>query len=100
MTEEKILQIKSWPKFFRAIVDGSKKHDVRDKTEYDFYVGQLLNLQEYDPFEGKYTGAECIVKVTYITSNETPCAFSSGGLDKKLCILSYELVLAKDIENE
>jgi uncharacterized protein YqfB (UPF0267 family) len=88
-----MLKIKSWPVFFEAIVKGLKKHDVRDMTEYDFKVGDILELQEYDPFKGAYTGRTVCVEITYITSHQTPCAFSSGGLDKKLCILSYELVL-------
>jgi hypothetical protein len=84
--------LKSWPAFFQAIVDGSKKHDVRDITEYNFKIGDIVLLQEYDPFAGKYTGRTQCVKITYITSKFTPCAFSSAVLAKNFAILSFELV--------
>ena len=84
--------LKSWPVYFQAIKNSSKKHDVRDITEYDFKVGDFINLQEYDPFEGVYTGRNQLVRITYITSRNTPCAFSSAVLDKNFGILSYELV--------
>jgi len=32
------------------------------------------------------------VEITYITSNNTPCAFSSAVLDKDYCILSLRLM--------
>lgn len=85
-----MLELKSWPVFFQAIADGIKKHDVRDKTEHNFKVDDVICLLEYDPFKAAYTGRSIKVQITYITSNDSPCAFSSGGLDKKLCILSYE----------
>lgn len=87
----KIHTCKSWPHFFDAIVKGDKKHDLRH-NDRDFAIGDILLLQRYDPFAGKYTGEECKVKVTYITSNDTPCAFSSAVLDRSYCILSLELL--------
>lgn len=78
---------KSWPVFFQAIRNGYKTHDLR-KKDRNFKVGDTIILQEYDPFHGKYTGQECVAEITYITSNETPCAFSSAVLDKDYCILS------------
>lgn len=91
MTEPKY-EIKSWPQFFQPIVDGAKKHDMRDKTERDYQVGDILRLCEYDPFGGQYTGRYQDVKITFITSNDTPCAFSSAMLAKPAAILSFELV--------
>lgn len=85
-------KVKSWPQYFRPIVEGSKKHDMRDMDEREYSVGDVLTLQEYDPFGGGYTGYEQDVKVTYITSRETPCAFSSAMLDRRGCILSFERV--------
>lgn len=32
------------------------------------------------------------MKITYITSRDTPCAFSSAALDKNYCILSLEKI--------
>jgi hypothetical protein len=85
-------ELKSWKHFFEAIANGSKKHDVRSLKDRSYKVGEVLLLKEYDPFEGTYTGREQKVRVTFITSRDTPCAFSSGGLDPNLAILSLELV--------
>lgn len=87
-----MLELKSWPVFFQAIREGIKKHDLRDARDHHFFVGQELLLKEYDPFAGAYTGEVETVRVTYITSRETPCALSSAVLDKGYAILSLELV--------
>lgn len=82
--------VKSWPKYFQPILDGIKKHDMRNMKDREYKVGDILNLQEYDPFEGKYTGREAKFRITYITSRATPCALSSAMLDDNGCILSLE----------
>jgi len=87
MTEHKV---KSWVPFFQAFLRGEKKHDMRDLKDRKYAVGDVLVLQEYDPFTGKYTGEELRMKITYITSRDTPCAFSSAALDRDYCILSLE----------
>lgn len=84
--------VKSWPRFFQPIVDGHKLHDLRDKRDRPYAVGDTLTLQEYDPFDGRYTGREQDVVITFITSNDTPCAFSSAMLDRDAAILSLRLV--------
>jgi hypothetical protein len=83
--------VKSWTSFFQAIKAGDKKHDLR-KDDRNFQLGDVLILQEYDPFKGEYSGEECRVKITYITGRATPCAFSSAVLDRDYVILSLELV--------
>lgn len=82
--------VKSWSAFFNAFKSGLKKHDMRDMKDRDYKVGDYLILQEYDPFKGEYTGEEMSMKITYITSRNTPCAFSSAALDRDYCILSLE----------
>jgi len=84
--------VKSWTAFFQALKRGEKKHDMRDLVDRQYRVGDILNLQEYDPFTGHYSGDEMRMKITYITSRETPCAFSSAALDRDYCILSLEPV--------
>lgn len=85
-----IHKVKSWPAFFQAFKRGQKKHDMRDMKDRKYSVGDTLVLQEYDPFEGEYSGDELKMKITYITSRNTPCAFSSAALDRDYCILSLE----------
>ena len=88
--------VKSWVPFFQAFKRGEKKHDMRDLKDRQYKVGDLLILEEYDPFLGRYTGDMMWMKITYITSSETPCAFSSAALDKNYCILSLEPAIQKN----
>jgi Domain of unknown function (DUF3850) len=84
--------LKSWSPYFQAIKAGKKTHDLRSKKDRSYWIGEYLKLEEYDPFTGKYSGDSVIVEVTYITSDVTPCAFSSAVLDKEYCILSIKVV--------
>jgi len=90
-----VYNVKSWTHFFQAIKRGEKTHDMRDMKDRDYKVGDILNLQEYDPFSGNYSGDEVKVVVTYITSQNTPCAFSSAALKEGFCILSIQLLTAR-----
>ncbi len=83
--------VKSWDRFFDAINAGVKLHDLR-KNDRDYQVGDTLLLERYDPKEGKYTGQQCRVEVTYITSNQWPCAYSSAVLPHDYAILSIKKV--------
>jgi len=85
-----IHNVKSWSSFYKAIVAGNKTHDLRDMKDRNYQVGDTLILEEYEPFLGAYTGNKAEVEVTYITSKQTPCAFSSAVLDKDFAILSLK----------
>lgn len=63
-------ELKTWPAYFEAVLDGSKTFEVR-KDDRGFQVGDTLVLQEwkkkpFPSFEGDYTGRECKRTVTYI----------------------------------
>lgn len=81
-------EVKSWPWFFEPMCAGHKKHDMRDKRDRDYKIGDRMLLREWDPRTGEYTGREAIAMITYITSNDAPCAMSSNALDRNACILS------------
>lgn len=83
--------MKSWPWLFEPILNGLKLHDIRQKDR-DFKVGDTCLLQEYDPRTAVYTGREALVEITYITSNDMPCALSSAVLDRNSCVLSIKLI--------
>ena len=85
-------KVKSWKHFFQAIKAGIKTHDMRDLKDKKYRVGDWLQLQEYDFVNGVYTGDTCLVEITYITSADTPCAFSSAALAPGYCILSLKLL--------
>lgn len=92
-------EVKSWPWFFEEMINRQKKHDMRDMRDRPYKVGDRMKLREYDPITGQYTGREAIAKITYITSNTTPCAMSSGALDRNFAILSLDVVLAWDADS-
>lgn len=88
----KVHELKSWPHLFEAILSGAKKHELRRCDDRDFSVGDILDLREFDPEAGRYTGRRCRVEVTYITSTDNPCALSSEALAATHSILSVSLL--------
>ncbi len=84
-------EVKSWPWFFEEMISGQKKHDMRDKRDRDYAVGDRMLLREFDPRYGEYTGRAAIATITYITDNVTPCAMSSAALDRNFAILSLDV---------
>jgi hypothetical protein len=81
-------KVKSWPQFFEATLSGAKTHEVRRSTDRDYPVGDTLLMQEYDPTTETYSGRELVVRITYMTSAEAPCALSEECLHSDFCILS------------
>lgn len=69
--------LKCWPSFFAAVLDGSKTFEVR-KNDRDFAVGDVLDIREWDPCAdriefgvrmhgvGDYTKRDCKRRVTYV----------------------------------
>ena len=71
---DRVHELKCWPSFFAAILDGSKTFEVR-KNDRDFAVGDVLKLREWEPYAfgewgtvrtGNYTKRECVRRVTYV----------------------------------
>ncbi len=57
--------LKTWPEFFQAIKKKKKKFEIR-LNDRDYQVGDILVLQEFDPVQKDYTGANDIIAlVTY-----------------------------------
>lgn len=82
--------VKSWPHLFEATLRGTKTHEMRKIQDRDYRIGDMLNLMEFDPLTGKYSGRNLLVLVTYITSSEYPCALSEASLHPDYCILSIK----------
>ncbi len=80
--------LKCWPEFFDSIAAGQKRHDLRRATDRDFRVDDRLRLHEFDPARDAYTGSNLLVRITYVTSAERPCALSEEALNPDFCILS------------
>ena len=58
-------ELKTWPEYFAAVLDGSKRAELR-YDDRGFAVGDVLRLREWDPDEERYSGRECSVTVTHI----------------------------------
>lgn len=58
-------ELKTWPEFYHAILQGRKTFEVR-KADRDFAVGDQLLLREWDQIAGRYTGRKAMWKITYI----------------------------------
>ena len=56
-------QIKCWPEYFKAIVDGTKNFEVRN-NDRDYQVGDRLYLAEWE--DDKYTGMVVTKPITYV----------------------------------
>lgn len=83
-------RIKSWTQFFWAIKAGIKLHDLR-KNDRDYRVGDTVVLAEYDMIKGAFTGETVTAEITFITSSQFPCAFSSAVLPADYAILSLKV---------
>lgn len=78
--EPKRHHLKTWPEYFKAILRGKKKFEVR-KDDRNFKVGDLLYLEEWEPKIGRYTDRDFVVKVTYKLKG------GSFGIEKGYCVL-------------
>lgn len=65
MSENRTHFLKTWPEYFDAIVSGEKRFELR-KNDRDYRVGDRLDLAEFDPQGGHFTGREHTVQVTYV----------------------------------
>lgn len=74
--------LKTWPEYFRAITDGTKRFELRE-NDRDFHVGDLLDLKEWDPGTGTHTGRSRRMMVTYLLQGVF-------GLPEGMCIMSIE----------
>lgn len=59
-------ELKTLPKYFKAVKEGEKTFEVR-KDDRDFQVEDYVNLKEWN---GEYTGDSMIRQITYILGRE------------------------------
>ena len=74
-------ELKIYPKYFKAILDGKKTFEIR-KDDRDFQVGDSIVLKEWDNI--KYSGREIQAIIKYMLDDafiglaEGYAAFSFG----------------------
>ena len=62
--------IKILPEYYDAIDSGKKTFEVRF-NDRNYQIHDILHLQEW--IDGKYTGREMAVEVTYLLDNPNYC---------------------------
>lgn len=60
-------ELKCWPEFFQAIIDGRKPFELR-RADRGYAVGHTLWLREWEPGSREYTGRELRRKITYMVT--------------------------------
>jgi len=78
-----IHELKTWPQYFQAIMEGAKTFEVR-KNDRAFAVGDTLHLREWNPHTGQYTERSTLVQVLYIM----PGDIALGGIREGYCVMS------------
>ena len=56
---QKTHYLKTWPEFFQAVKEGRKTFEIR-ANDRDYEVNDILVLEEFDPEQNAFTGAEDI----------------------------------------
>jgi len=75
-------KLKTWPGPFKAVVNGTKCHEVRNDDGRNFKVGDRLLLAEWDPDLEQFTGKLQDVLVTYLTQ------WHAFGLPPRMVVMS------------
>ena len=81
-------ELKTWPRFFKDVEMGLKTFEIR-KDDRGFEVDDYLNLREWDPGAGTYTGKKLRVRVTYIVRPDV--ALVASMLQPGHCVLGIEV---------
>lgn len=83
------IELKCWPVPFRDIVFGKKKAEFR-KNDRNYQVGNLLQLNRYDPETKSYTnGVYLTVEITHIQEGLPDDPF---GIPEGYAILSFRII--------
>lgn len=79
-------QMKTWPEYYEAIANGTKRFEVRRTDDRSFALGDTLILFAWDPITQKYTGHSCTCTITYILPG------GQHGIETGHAILGFQLL--------
>lgn len=88
-----IHELKTWPSFFAEVESGHKTFELR-KDDRGFERGDVLELHEWDPEQGCYTGRATRREVSYVLRS----ADALGGLADGYVILGFALPRTPDLD--
>jgi hypothetical protein len=81
-----IHDLKTWPTFFQAILDGSKTFELR-LDDRGYQVGDVLHLREFDNNRQLYSGRWIRRLVSYKMGSA-----SFSGIEKGYCIMGIGIL--------
>lgn len=95
MSASRIHTLKTLPQFFELIASGKKRFELR-RNDRDYLEGDVLDLMEFDPKIGGYTGRRLRVQVTYILRirDMDTCLKTALGLNPALAPVNDLAVLS------
>lgn len=64
-----IHKLKTWPEYFELVDNKSKTFEIR-KNDRAFSIGDILDLEEFNPENQLYTGRRISVIVSYILDKQ------------------------------
>lgn len=70
-------KLKILPKYFEAVVDGSKTFEIR-RNDRDYKVGDILILQEWSDTTFDYTGKQIEKRISYIFDGRGEYGLAKG----------------------
>ena len=77
---EKTHKLKTWPEYFVELANGSKTFELR-KNDRNFWPGDTLVLEEWNPETKEYTGRTITKRVGYLVQGVF-------GLPDDICVMS------------
>lgn len=78
-------RLKIWPNYYNAVTSGLKTFEVRI-DDRDYKVGDILELEEWDPSTKEFTGRPILVRrITYIARG-----LGAFGLDNRIAVMAMK----------
>ena len=81
MSDTRTHDLKSWPNYFTATVDGSRAFELR-KNDRNFHIGDRIRLREWRPGASEYTGRVLRVIITSLEEGT--------GVEPGYCIMGIQ----------
>jgi len=90
-------KLKSWPGDFEAVRTGLKTCEVRRCDDRAFRANDVLELHEFEPTKGEYSGRFIRLRLTHVDRMAGPrmlCAVGNVGPDDMvpLAVLSFGMI--------